>query len=201
MTRDTDRSALIEDTVSAIRAILDDGTDAERLSRASELLADLASHPGLFPRTEFPVPGDGHNDITTRLRQDDDGGFALYVNSGLAGQSFRPHDHGDNWAIVAGVEGRELHRIYDRRDDGSNPDAAELVLREEICLEPGGVIALPGNTIHSVEGQGDAPILHLHLYQKGYHAQAGRTEYDLEAGRAFFIPNLAQLDSETVSFD
>lgn len=200
MTRKIDRNAQIEETVAAIRATLGDAPDANALVRASELLAELSRRPGLFPRVDFPVPEEGRNEITTRLRQDEDGGYALYVNSGVAGQSFRPHDHGDNWAIVVGVEGYETHRIYDRLDDGSDPAAARLVLREEVTLVPGGAVALPGGTIHSVHGEGDEPILHLHLYQKGYHAQAGRTEYDLEAGRAFYIPNLDQFDSETLDF-
>jgi len=197
---DSSRDAEVEDAVNAIRKVLSDGSDKDALDRAAEILANLARRTDLFPRSDFAGSQDGSEDVTTRLRQDPDGGFALYVHAGMAGHSFRPHDHGDNWAIIAGIEGREVHRVYERLDDGKDPETAKLKVNQELALTPGSAIALPRGAVHSVHGGSDAPILHLHLYERGFHKQAGRTEYDLENDRAFYIPNLDKLDSDKVDF-
>ena len=195
------RKIIIAQTIEQIRVILIGDDSSQGMAKAADVLASLARHDELFPRDEFPVPTGEHSDKTYRLRQDADGKFALYVNSGSPGQSFRPHDHGASWGIVAAVEGRELHRIYDRVDDGSDDENAQLELNHEIELKPGQAVALPIGTIHSIRGVGDQAILHLHLYGIGYHLQEGRTEFDLSAGKAFYIKNKYNLDADEISFD
>lgn len=195
----TERQQAVEEAVDVVRSILENGTDEPHMAQARQVLRQLALRTHLFPRKEFPIPGDGVDDLMTRLRQDDDGGYALYVNSGRSQQYYRPHDHGSSWAIVAAIEGVERNTIF-RRVDSSDEMAANLEVVEEIDLAPGNAISLQPREIHSVQGIGEAPILHLHLYKLGYHKQAGRLEFDLEHNKVINTTDTAALDNDSFSF-
>lgn len=170
-----------------IREILAAGITDPALGEARERLIALANQAELFPRADFPLPVAGETDRTFRLRQDPDGTLALYVNSGVAGQTTRPHDHGSAWAIVVGVEGREQHRIYRRVDDHSQPGVGRLEVAGETEVAPGSGVVLAPGAIHSIHATAPEPLLHLHLYGQGFEHQSTRKEFDLAAGtyRAF----------------
>lgn len=195
------RESVIERTVTKIRSILSTGITPENMTTAGKALAELTHYPELFSRKDFPLPTGGKTDETYLLHQDDYDGYALYINSGLPGTSFRPHDHGSIWAMIASIEGTETHTLYTRVDDGSDNNKAELTVDREIDLVPGGVVTMLPPDIHSIQAVGDDPILHFHMYQKAFHLQEGRTDYDLEKGIAFQVEDKSDWKREKFSFN
>jgi predicted metal-dependent enzyme (double-stranded beta helix superfamily) len=170
------RRALIAATLSNIRPMLAQSATLSALNQAKIELMRLCEHKELFTYDEFPLADDGSFDKTYRIHEDVDGGFALYVNAGLPGQSFRPHDHGGSWAIVAAVRGAERHRLYQRSDaDPASASASLLNEVGQVDIQTGTAVSMLADGIHSIEALGDKPLLHLHLYGVSFsvprHAQ------------------------------
>ena len=173
----------VETAIEDVRQILAPGIDNETLSRAKVRMILLASRTALFPRSDFPLPLGGKVDRLFRLRQDSDGSFALYVNSGISGQTTRPHDHGGSWAIVVGVEGREEHRLYRRTDGGDGPPGVGAVeVIEVLDVAPGNGVAMGPDGIHSIHANSSDPLMHLHLYGDAFEQQLARKEYNTDTG-------------------
>ncbi len=177
-----ERNQHITDSIEQVRQILQDGVNVKNLERAKEVMLKLASRVDLFHWGEFPLPRGEEIFRTFLVHQDDDGGYALYVNSSLPGQQSPPHDHGGSWAIVAAVEGEELHRLYRKNGGTGDPDTPPVSLSGEILVEPGRAISMLPEGIHSIEMLTDEPLLHLHLYARGFEFQGERSEYDLKTG-------------------
>ena len=97
----------------------------------------------------------------------------------LPGHKSTIHNHG-TWGIVALVGGQERNRIWRRNPQPGQPDRIELV--DEIILNPGDVVALTANAIHSVEPLGEEPTVSFNLY--GVTNFSDRHEFDVENHRA-----------------
>lgn len=171
----TQRQSVIEAAIDEIRTIMAEGISIETLERAKRVLISLCERAELFPREDFPVPDGDLTERTFLLREDDDGALALYVNSGLPAQSYRPHNHGGAWAIVAAVEGSERHDLYTCEQE-------KLEHAGEVVVQPGTAVSMLPEGIHAIQGVGDQPLLHLHLYARNFANQAERIEFDPEAG-------------------
>ncbi len=172
------RDVAIRDCIAKIKAALETGVTVPALEEAKRHLMALCAQRALFPRSHFPVPDEVEIERTSLIYQDNDGGYALYVNSSRPGQVSRPHDHGGSWALVAAVEGEETHRLFvhDGADIGGLRQAAELTVR------PGTAVSLMPDGIHAIEAESSAPLLHLHLYGLSFPRQGERREFDPETG-------------------
>ena len=167
------RKSAVEKTVNQIKQILDDNESVENLEEAKSILMRLCENKALFPHDDFPIPADGI-DCTYLIHQEPDSRYALYVNSSLPGQTSEPHDHGDSWAIVAAIEGEETHHLYvSNEHDGS--DLREVA---ELVVKPGNAVSMLRDGIHSIEANGEQPLLHLHLYGRSFDTQLERRQFD-----------------------
>lgn len=147
------------------------------MAPAKNRLIQLAGRVDLFPSADFPVSSDGRADLCYRLSEDEDGGYALYANSGTGDQSYRPHNHGDAWVIIAAIEGCERHWVYEHADADPAEGKETLNVAGEIDVKPGtGITLLPGG-IHSIQAQ-TSTLLHLHLYARFFETQTARLEFD-----------------------
>lgn len=180
-----ERDQAIRQTINQIRPALAEGISVETLEIAKTRLMLLCARADLFPRSDFPLPAGDASERTFLVHEDEDGRFALYVNSGTKGQTYRPHDHGGAWAIVAAISGEERHRLYVREahEDGDVEGTARLSLRAEIDVRPGAAVSMLPEGIHSIHALGEEPLLHLHLYGKRFSDQGTRTEYDPDTGQ------------------
>ncbi len=97
----------------------------------------------------------------------------------LPGHQSTIHNHG-TWGIVALVGGQERNRIWRRDPQPGQSDRIELV--DELILNPGDVVALTSNAIHSVEPLGDEPTVSFNLY--GVTNFSDRREFDPETHTA-----------------
>lgn len=176
-----ERKKAVASAISDIRELLSTGVSIDSIEAAKACLLSLAERRELFGRDAFPLPEPGETDRNFLLHEDVDGGYALYVNSGMPGQATRPHDHGGAWAIVVAVDGEETHRLYVPEGD----DGQRVRQVGEITVQPGTGVSLLPDGIHSIHANSDEPLLHLHLYGMAFSHQEERVEYDMEAGTAF----------------
>src|SRR5215210_6485647 len=190
------RGAAIANAVARIRDIEGaQGVTRPALEAIREELMLLARQQHLFPSAEFPPPDDGAKGANRYLLHEDRGNrFALYLNALNPGNETRPHDH-TTWAVVVAVDGQELNRVYERTDDGADPERCAIRLREEVMVEPGRGICLMPDDIHSIHTTGTVPTRHLHMYGLALDRLEDRKAYDMESGqvmpynRNFMKPN------------
>ncbi len=185
------RAAAIQETISKIREIMSGGVDTNHLEAAKIELIQLCAKTELFPRSDFPVPKGGQTERTFLVHEEDNGEYALYVNSGGPGQVSGPHNHGGSWAIIAAIEGEELHRLYVEDAIDMSAETAKIRQVSEIVVKPGYAVSILEDGIHSIHA-GEKPLLHLHLYGKSYASQMQRQVYDLDTGsvRRFLLEDV-----------
>jgi predicted metal-dependent enzyme (double-stranded beta helix superfamily) len=115
------------------------------------------------------------------LHEEADHSLAVLVLSWLPGRGTPPHDHG-TWAVVAGVEGVERNLRYNRLDDGSRPDYAELEIKHEFDAREGELVCMRSGGIHKVTNETDRVTLSVHTY--GRHVNhTDRSQFDLASNR------------------
>lgn len=182
VTRTTAIGTIMQDVTNALAG----GVTVEGLEQAKASLVNLAGDAVLFPTTVFPMPEGDATDRTYLVYENEDG-MALYAITSIPGMTYRPHDHGGSWAIIAAVAGQEKHCFYEVAPGDENKGVGEPVRIQEktqiICEDDCAVSMMPEG-IHSIEGIGDKPLLHLHLYGTRFQDQSARTEYNMETGMA-----------------
>ncbi len=176
------RAAAVSATMDRVKAIeREHGVTRPALEAIKTEMLSLAENEALFPAAEFPPPPAGEKGSKRYLLQEDtDGRFALYMLALNPGNSTKPHDH-TTWAVVVGVEGQELNKVYRRVDDGSEAGHAELEQVREVMVEPGAGIALMPEDIHSIHTEGTASTRHLHCYGLALERLDERQGFDLES--------------------
>lgn len=182
---------------AAVRACIDDakaiaaGREPDRaaLEAIRDRLMALAARRGLFPCARFPVLRERGDDASSvyLLQEDDDRSWALFAVAELRGNESPPHDH-TTWAVLAGVEGEETNRFYERLDDGSVEGRAEIRETGRAAVRPGTGIALMPDDIHSIHCLTGAPTLVLHLYGRSIADLPGRKMFDMRDGSCRTFP-------------
>ncbi len=194
MSQNDERNRIVSDAIGDIRGILEPGPTVQNLDRGKARLIALAARADLFTFANFPLPEDDAMERSYLIHANEDGSHALYVNSGAPHQYYAPHDHGDSWAIIAAVQGRERHQLYLRRD-ADDPGNGPLVKKGELIVAPGQAIAMQPDGVHEVNALDGRPLLHLHLYAKTFALQGERWKYDLAENRAerFLLEELGSI--------
>jgi hypothetical protein len=95
------------------------------------------------------------------------------------------HNH-NSWGIVCVVRGRDRYLLWDRLDDGADPEHARLTLAQEVELGVGDVMFLgePPGDIHSQQGI-EGPVWELVFFGRDPDA-APRAYFDPHAGTVTF---------------
>jgi predicted metal-dependent enzyme (double-stranded beta helix superfamily) len=96
-------------------------------------LEQLARETELFSRADVPPP-EGPTNILYELASDTDGQYALYISSANKGKETPPHNHA-TWAVIVGIEGEELNKLYTRHDNGANNDAVKVTIDREYTVK------------------------------------------------------------------
>jgi predicted metal-dependent enzyme (double-stranded beta helix superfamily) len=185
MTTSSKRTAAVAATLAEVRQIeIQHGITRASLTLITGVLQKLADQPELFSSADFPPPQAGSGETSTRyqLNQSEEPGITLYLNSLLPGKTTAPHNH-TTWAVIVAIRGEELNRLYQRIDDRSNPELAQLEFDKEITVRPGTAIGFLADDIHSIHVQGEQPTLHFHLYGRPLETLTERIGFDLDSGR------------------
>jgi predicted metal-dependent enzyme (double-stranded beta helix superfamily)/predicted enzyme related to lactoylglutathione lyase len=103
--------------------------------------------------------------------------MAMVVPSGVATPV---HDH-RAWGLVGVYQGRQREKVYRRRDDGSQPDFADLEQVAENILAPGDITTLvpPDGDIHMIETISSEPSISIHVLGNDIGCEH-RHRYDVE---------------------
>jgi predicted metal-dependent enzyme (double-stranded beta helix superfamily) len=160
----------IEAAIQDIRAIeARDGVTRDSLSAIQQRLMVLAARVDLFTLETCPPPAPGTqpSNYLYRLHEDDDHRFALYANATTGGVRTPVHNH-TTWAVIAGVSGEELNKVYARNPAGGVTETSRKL------VAPGSGIAFMPDDLHAIEI--DKPLLNFHLYGLGLD-QLDRREY------------------------
>ena len=158
MDRAQERRREIEATVAAVRAIeAREGITRSSLAKIRQRLIQLAARTDLFTEADFPPPAPGgkRQSCLYRLAEDADHRYALYANSSLGGYATPAHNH-TTWAVIVGVTGEELNRLYERTADNGVREKGQHVVRQG-----SGVSFMPAD-LHSIHIE--APLLNFHMY-------------------------------------
>ncbi|MGI8854173.1 MAG: hypothetical protein ACR2JW_00350 [Thermomicrobiales bacterium] len=128
--------------------------------------AALLADPNWLP-PEYQEPaaqsGMGSNTGMWLLYRAGDGGLAFSVLVLGPGRETPVHDH-LAWGLVGLYRGEQDEVVYQRRDDGSRDDFADLAVAEHNALTPGDFYTLlPENDIHRVRTTSDVTSVSLHL--------------------------------------
>jgi len=172
------RGAAIAAALDDVRAIeAREGVTRQSLAKIKQRMIELAGHKELFPAAEFTLKPEDKGEHFDVLSVDDDGRFELYIEIADKAVEAPPHDH-TTWAVVVGVEGEEVNRVYDADVAGGAPPK----LREEVSVRAGSGVALMPEDFHSIHIAEGVHNMHLHLYGLCFAKLKGRTKYDMETG-------------------
>ena len=173
-----DKNYVIENFVKDVLRITAEETDEDRILEKVTPLAQRAACDDSLIREDMYLADDELGFGSTLLHSEADNSLFVVVDSWLPGRGVRPHNHG-TWAVVVAVDGTEHNAFWERIDDGTRENHAELRKIGEQGIPVGEAISMKTGEIHSVENRTDATTLSFHVY--GQHLNhTGRSQFDIE---------------------
>ena len=161
--RAAERASVVSDAMGDIAEIeaagrRRGGIDRAGVERIKERLLRLAAHSDLFDDDTFPPPAPdaAQSSVSYRIAQNDQDELALYVQCVADGTAAPPHEH-TTWAVIVGMRGRELNRLY-----GPCAGAGEPQVQQEVMVERGTGVAMLGDDVHSIHIEGAATNFHCY---------------------------------------
>jgi predicted metal-dependent enzyme (double-stranded beta helix superfamily) len=141
----------------------------------AELLADMEV---VEAAKNWPdcVPANGRAE-NLLFYEDPDYGFAINgLTKGEArhGQPARIHDHAHIYTLYGVLDGRERVVRYDRLDDRSRPDYAEIRESSNVLVSPGEIDLVKPYEIHTEITVGERTVAVIIRSQKGGDFNQGR---------------------------
>ncbi|HLG69701.1 MAG TPA: hypothetical protein VK009_04675 [Chloroflexota bacterium] len=187
MAIDTKPENAMERFVRKTRELFAAEPDPEkRWTSLSPILAELLADPEVVEASKaWPdcVPKDGRAE-NLLFYEDPDFGFAINgLTKGQARQGARTqiHDHAHIYTLYGVLDGHEVIDRYERLDDGSKPDYAEIKLSAAMPVEPGQIDLVRPYEIHCERTVGERTVAVIIRSQKGGTFNQGR--YDPETNR------------------
>ena len=176
------------------QAILDQiGDTPEARARIEATLQRLALTPDVLPEVALAQLHDTGSTATI-LHQGPDGRGALMLLRLPADAPTPIHNH-NTWGVACVVQGRNRYWDWRRRDDGSDPDRAEIHLQEVIDHGPGESVAWgdPPQDLHAQQGIDEAAYEFV-FFGRNPNLQP-RAYFDPETGDVTYA-NATQQDME-----
>lgn len=175
------RAVAVREAMADIRVIESTGVDRAAVDGIRNRLIALAADKELFPRSDFPVPQSNIGGQLYLLSQDTDGRFALYVQVVAGANSTPAHDH-TTWAVIVGLEGQELNRVYDGHAEKGKPEVVS-----EYVVEHGTGIAFLPEDVHSIHIEDGS--LNFHCYGLDLNALSERQYWSEDSNEWKYFKN------------
>ena len=177
--RAAERAAAVADAMDDIAKIDSHGRehggiDQAGVERIRERLLQLAERDDLFGDDDFPPPEAPGASVSYRIAQNQDDELALYVQCVGDGTSAPPHEH-NTWAVIVGMRGQELNRLY-----GPCAGSGEPQVQQEVVVERGTGVAMLGNDVHAIDIEGAAT--NFHCYGLAQERLTGRRFWHARSG-------------------
>lgn len=128
------------------REILKNGSSRAQVEKVKTPMERLLVDPQ-FLAEYF---NDQHPQGLKRIYVDSQLGFEVMSYRYDKARASQPHDHGDSWAIYGQVREYTEMAVWERTDDGSDPDHATLREKTRYRLNPGQAGVYYGRELHSI---------------------------------------------------
>jgi|TARA_Y100000996_G_scaffold143447_1_gene110133 predicted metal-dependent enzyme (double-stranded beta helix superfamily) len=151
----------------------------KRWNALAPALAELLADPTVIEASQsWPdcVPADGRAE-NLLFYEDPDYGFAVNgLTKGAARQGVpsRIHDHAHIYTLYGVLDGHERIERYERLDDGSKPDYAEIRLVSNNMVEPGEIDLVGPYEIHTENTVGERTVAVIIRSEKSGGFNQGR---------------------------
>jgi predicted metal-dependent enzyme (double-stranded beta helix superfamily) len=125
---------------------------ATRWRKMTPLLAELIADPSVKEQSNS-WPACRQSGRAQNLLFYEDADYKFVINGLIKNPKSRTqvHDHAHNWTLYGVLDGHEAIERYERLDDGSKPNYAEIRLSENIRVGPGKVDLVAPYQIHAEE--------------------------------------------------
>ena len=174
-------AAALSDFIEKTHAIWARESDMKtRMEQTQALLTGLVKNPAIQDSAKTWPSTEGHKNLL--LHTDEKYGFIINAVVRAPNRKGSVHDHSQAWVLYGLVEGTESLERYDRLDDGSRPDYAEVKLSGVTIGQPGTVDLVPPFNIHAEQGGPSRSVAMIFRSEKlvGRILQHG---YDLTTGK------------------
>lgn len=137
---------------STRRLFAEEKSVEKRWERLAPLLRDLLADPKVREQSKN-WPECAHKERTDNLLFYEDPDFGFVINGLTKNPRTRTqlHDHAHNWTLYGVLDGTETIERYERLDDKSKPDYAEVRQTSKSRVQPGDVDLVPPYQIHAEE--------------------------------------------------
>ena len=177
---ETHKTNALERFIEKTRALFAAEADLEKRWTALEpILAEMLADPDVLEAAKgWPdcVPRDGRAE-NLLFYEDPDYGFAINgLTKGTTRQGVRAriHDHAHIYTLYGVLDGHEQIERYDRLDDRSKPDYAEIRLASDKHVGPGEIDLVRPYEVHTENTVGERTVAIIVRSQKGGSFNQGR---------------------------
>jgi predicted metal-dependent enzyme (double-stranded beta helix superfamily) len=146
------QSAVQKFITSARKLCSEEKDPARRWEKMTPLLQELLADPSVREQSKS-WPTCAQTDRAENLLFYEDPDYKFVINGLIKAPHSRTqiHDHAHNWTLYGVLDGNETVERYERLDDGSKPDYAEIRRTVKVEVGPGKVDLVPPYQIHAEE--------------------------------------------------
>lgn len=177
------QAALQHFITSARELFVREQDPAKRWEKMTPLLETLIGDPAIREQSRsWPVCRQGDERAQNLLFYQDPQ-YKFVINGLIKGPKSRTqiHDHAHNWTLYGVLDGHESIERYERSDDGSRADYADIRQTEKITVGPGKVDLVAPYQIHAEESGAERTVAIIVRAEKAGGFLQGR--YDPETKR------------------
>ena len=151
-----------------------------RMEATKPLLEELVRDPGMREASASWPSTEGRKNLL--LHTDEKYGFIVNAVVREPNRKGSVHDHSQAWVLYGLLEGSESLERYERLDDGSRPDYAEVKMIGVTIGGPGTVDLVPPFNIHAEQG-GDQRSVAIILRSEKLVGRILQHGYDLQTNK------------------
>ncbi len=147
------KKSAIGQFIASMRTLFGEEQDVEkRWERLTPLLRELLAAPEIMARSKkWPKCAQAERAENLLFYVDPDFGFVINGLVKAPNTRTSVHDHAHNWTLYGVLDGSENIERYERLDDGSKPDYAELRNTGKFLVGPGDINLVRPWQIHAEE--------------------------------------------------
>ena len=145
-------SALQKFIESARKLHAEEKDPAKRWEKMTPLLQELLTDPSIREQSKN-WPTCSQADRAQNLLFYEDPNYRFVINGLIKAPKSRTqiHDHAHNWTLYGVLDGNETIERYERVDDRTKPDYAEIRKTVDVKVGPGKIDLVPPYEIHAEE--------------------------------------------------
>jgi predicted metal-dependent enzyme (double-stranded beta helix superfamily) len=145
-------SALQNFIESARKLHAEEKDPAKRWEKMTPLLQELLADPSIREQSKS-WPTCSQADRAQNLLFYEDPDYQFVINGLIKAPKSRTqvHDHAHNWTLYGVLDGNETIERYERVDDGTKADYAEIRKTVDVKVGPGKIDLVPPYEIHAEE--------------------------------------------------